>query len=508
MSELSEKISTIGRVATARDVAEGLRGLAESKLSGLVLGFLLKKDKHKRTYLEYLLSMYRGEKIRSPPILRLIYPLFRAYMDKILRNFKVDKDEFLGILEPPYAKKIIASLLKGFKNFGVRVPFTSGAPILVVWDFTYRCNLRCKHCYASAGVTLPEMSVEERLKALDILVDSGVAMLALSGGEPLLGPGFWEVLKRGSEYGLYLAMATNGTLITDEVAEKLAKNGLIYAQVSLDSPYPEFHDEFRGVKGAWERAVRGIKNLKKYGITVEVSMTITKKNYKTIPKMLEFAKNIGADLVMGFNFIPTGRGRSIVEWDLSPDERWEALRWLSESLYSGFPAASTAPQYAVVAFEYGIEKGYTPYIAGHFYTISLRSDRFGSMLEFLGGCGAGRVYLALEPNGDIYPCVFLRKKIGNILEDDFETLWRTNRFLEELRNRDLLKGECRECKYKYVCGGCRARAYNYFGDHLAPDPGCIYAKSSWERILQKTLPEKSPPIAIRRFPKKSSKVFV
>ena len=464
---------------------------SENFITRAILGFLLRRDERKRTYIEHLLSLYRGDSAKAPLAARLIYPLFSMYMDAILKKFGVRKSEFLEMLDMPYSRKIIANLLKGFKLFGVRIPFTSGAPILVVWDFTYRCNLKCKHCYASAGILLPEMTVEERLRALDIMVDAGVAMLALSGGEPLLGPGFWEVLKRGKDYGLYLAMATNGTLITDDVAERLAKNGLIYAQVSLDSPTPEFHDEFRGVAGAWEKTIRGIKNLKKHGIMVEVSMTITKKNYQMIPRMLEFVRNeLKADLLMAFNYIPVGRGRDIIEWDMSPEERWEALTWLSKELYDGFPAASTAPQYAVVAYEYGVAKGYNPKIAGHFYTIGMRSSRFGSMLEFLGGCGAGRVYLALEPNGDIYPCVFLRKKIGNILEDDFEDLWRTNRFLEELRNRDLLKGECGTCKYKYVCGGCRARAYNYFGDHLASDPGCIYAKKSWECALKLIIGQK------------------
>ncbi len=486
MANIHEKIPTIGRVATAGEVSKGLKKFADSPLARAVLSFLLRKDKRKHTYIEHLLARYRGEKNNYPMLVRLIYPPFRWYMDNLLRSFGVEKREFLDILETPYAKKIIASLLKGFKNFGLRVPFTSGAPILVVWDFTYRCNLRCKHCYASAGVSLPEMSVEERIRALETMVDAGVAMLALSGGEPLLGPGFWEVLRMSSDYGLYTAMATNGTLITEDVAEKLSKYGLIFAQVSLDSPSPEFHDEFRGVKGAWERTVRGIKNLKKYGIKVEVSMTITKKNYRTIPDMIKFVKEkLGADLFMAFNFIPTGRGRGILDWDLTPEERWEALTYLSRELYNGFASASTAPQYAVVAFEYAMSIGERPKLAGHFYTIDIRSSRFGSMLEFLGGCGAGRVYLALEPNGDIYPCVFFRKKIGNILQDDFERLWKENKLLEELRNRDLLRGECSTCKYKYICGGCRARAYNYFGDYLASDPGCIYAKESWDRVLKK-----------------------
>lgn len=471
-------------IVTTQEVVNHLQKLTEKRITRLALSFLFKKDEKKRTYLELLLAKYRGEKIHVPLLVKAVYPLFRAYMDKVIATFEVDKQELLEYLEPPYAKKGIATILKGFKEFGVRVPFTSGAPLLVVWDFTYRCNLKCKHCYASAGKFLPEMNVEERLRALDILVDAGVPMLALSGGEPLLGPGFWGVLERANDYGLYLAMATNGTLITEETAEKLAKFGVRFAQVSLDAPDPKFHDEFRGVLGAWEKAVRGIRNLKKYGITVEVSMVITKKNYTDLQRMLHFLKNeLRVDMFMAYNFVPVGRAKYITEWDLPPELRWDVLKKLALELYNGFSVASTAPQYAVVAYNVGEELGVNPMIAGHFYTMNLLSEKFGSMLEFLGGCGAGRVYLALEPNGDIYPCVFFRKKIGNILQDDFEELWKNNELLEALRNRDLLKDTCGECPYKYICGGCRARAYNYFGDPLAPDPGCIYNKKYWEEIL-------------------------
>ena len=107
-----------------------------------------------------------------------------------------------------------------------------------------------------------------------------------------------------------------------------------------------------------------------------------------------------------------------------------------------------------------------------------------SLAEFIGGCGAGRFYLAMEPNGDLQPCVFLPLKIGNILEDDFEELWRCNKVLEELRNKDIIK-KCKSCKYRYYCGGCRARAYGYFGDYLMPDPGCIYNKEEYERMIEK-----------------------
>ena len=96
-----------------------------------------------------------------------------------------------------------------------------------------------------------------------------------------------------------------------------------------------------------------------------------------------------------------------------------------------------------------------------------------NLAEFIGGCGAGRFYMGMRANGDLQPCVFFPIKLGNIKEDDFEDLWINNSILKDLRNKDILEGNCGRCKYRYYCGGCRARAYGYTGNYLASDPGCI-----------------------------------
>jgi radical SAM protein with 4Fe4S-binding SPASM domain len=111
-------------------------------------------------------------------------------------------------------------------------------------------------------------------------------------------------------------------------------------------------------------------------------------------------------------------------------------------------------------------------IPTHFYNPAL-SDKLINLAEFIGGCGCRRFYCAIQANGNIDPCVFFPLTIGNILQDDFETLWRHNPILNELRDREKLKDACSTCEYKYYCGGCRARAYAYHGDYLAGDIGCI-----------------------------------
>lgn len=473
--------------AEAADMMRYLKIYLDNPISKLGLRLMLKKDKEsKKTYVELALASLFGEEVKLPLGAKVAKFFIKKTIERGMKIFSVPYEEVLEAFELPYSRRALASVLKGILNFGAKKPFTPGAPFLVVWDYTYRCNLRCKHCYIVAGVNRSEMSLEERKKALDILADAGVIIIAFSGGEPLLGPGIYDMIRRASDYGIYPAMATNGTLITEEVAERLAKAGLQYVQISLDAPIPQIHDDFRGIPGAWERTVKGIKNAKKAGLYVEISMTITKLNYHLVPQMLELAKELEADLFMHYNFIPTGRGKEIIELDISPSEREKLLKLLAEkTLSKEVQAASTAPQYARIALQLSADTGET-FLAGHFYRYASES-KLSPLADFIGGCGAGRAYIALEPNGDIQPCVFMPIKVGNILKDDFEDLWRNNKIFNELRNRELLKGPCAACEYKYVCGGCRARAYAYFGDYLASDPGCIYAIDWWNRVIKRVV---------------------
>ncbi|MGQ4892547.1 MAG: radical SAM protein [Candidatus Njordarchaeia archaeon] len=463
------------------------------------LKLLLKKNKrYNKTYLELGLETYTGEKRKTmDPRILLSNLIVKRAIKTVLKSFDGDEEEVKEMLRKPYDRRAVAALIKGFLNFGIRKPFVPGAPFLVVWDYTYNCNLRCKHCYINAGVRRPEMTLEERKKALDIMADAGVVSIAFSGGEPLMGPGIFDMIKAATDYGMFTAIATNGTLITKSVAEKLKKAGLGYAQISLDAPIPEVHDEFRGIPGAWERTVKGIKNAKEAGIMVEISTTITRHNIHLVDQMLELVKDLGVDYFMHFNFVPTGRGKEILETDITPDQREALLKSFAKKLYEGFPVPtlSTAPQLARVTIQVGEElKTEKTVIGGHFYGFETQS-KAKDVAEFLGGCGAGRLYISLEPNGDIQPCVFLPIKVGNILVDDFEDLWLNSKVLNDLRDREKYEGFCGTCPFKYVCGGCRARAYAYYGDYLAPDPGCIYNKKEWERLKKEIERETTPKVS-------------
>ncbi len=419
--------------------------------------------------------------------------------------FNVSVDELKEKFTDAYWRKGLASVIKGLAYFGVRKPFVPGAPFQVVWDITYACNLRCKHCYATAGKPLEdELTTEEALETIDKFDKLGVTIISFSGGEPLVRKDILELASYAAEKGIYIALATNGTLITEERAKQLKENGVSYLQISLDGTQAT-HDSFRGIKGCWAKTIEGIKNAVRQGFFVNVSMTVTKLNLHEVPQVIELCRRLGVDWFMHYNFVPTGRGKDIASLDLSPQEREVLLRMLyyenmssrenkadlvteSESSNSGpisnsktLSLLSTAPQFARVALQCNAE-----FIPTHFYNVNA-GERLRQLAEFIGGCGAGRFYMSMRANGDIQPCVFFPLKIANIRDlsyRDLEDLWLHNPVFEELRNKDLIEG-CNQCSYRYYCGGCRARAYNYYGDYLKPDPGCINNQKEWEELLSK-----------------------
>ncbi len=402
--------------------------------------------------------------------------------------FGVDFGEYVEFFQDAYVRKGVTTVLKSLGEYGVTEPQRLTAPFLVVWNYTNLCNLNCIHCYSNAGAVLgEELSVKEKIKAVDELADCGVLAIAFSGGEPLLRKDFFEVAEYASEQGLYVSLATNGTLITEEVAQKLS-TFCGYVEVSLDHSLSEQHDAFRRSTGAFTKTLKGIQCCAQTDMLTSVATTVTQRNYTDIPNLITLAESVGADRFIAFNFIPTGRGRKNADLDITPEQREELLRYLYRANANRqIEIFSTAPQFARVALEETEEKETTEIALTHFATYSL-SKRAAAVANFIGGCGAGRIYCSLEHNGSIRPCVFMPIDLGSIAEG-FEYIWKESKILETLRDRTLLKGHCNQCRYNLVCGGCRARAYAYLGDITAPDPGCIHNKDLWESMVGVSAPE-------------------
>jgi len=438
--------------------------------------------------LEVALKKYVGEVQKLGFQEKIAYLTVKLALDKGSESFGVSKEQMVESLKKPMIRRALANVLEGIGYYGVQRPQTTAAPFLIVWNFTRQCNLRCKHCYENAGPkpAPDELTTEEAKQAIDEFADAGVVALSFSGGEPLLRKDFFEVAEYADEREFYVSVASNGTLITEEVAQKMKEKGIQYVEISLDG-FEKTHDEFRGMPGAWKRAVEGIKNCVNVGLDTGVATTATHYNFEEIPKLAEFIeKDLYAKRFMVFNFIPVNRGKEIVNQDLTPKEREELLDFLYAKLIDEsrkLDTFSTAPQYAVTSLKFA----FGPVVATHFTNraaTEMLKGRAKSLTEFIGGCGAGRLYCGIEPNGDIEPCVFIPIKVGNIREKSLVDIWRNSPILKQIRSRDAFKG-CGECEYKYICGGCRARAYAYFNDLQGPDPGCSTNEKYWNDVVKK-----------------------
>ncbi len=415
--------------------------------------------------------------------------------EHISRLFGVKKEEFAKMIDNPRIRRTVFNIGETIVKYGVKTPMVFGEPLMIVWNITGRCNLRCKHCYEDAGVLskgLPEeLTREEKIKVMEEIVKSNIPTFAFAGGEPLMDPAFWELAEIGKKGGLYMSINTNGTLITEEVAERLKDIGFAYYGVSLDGSTAEVHDNFRGVKGAFERALRGIKNLIKVGEAdkVCISYTVARENSilkNEIPEMIKLRDELGIRKVVLYNYIPCGRAG--FENDLTPEEREKLFELFYDDLKDGKETLlSTAPQFGRYCKQmYELGKGDVTVI-GHFSTANI--EKIKNLVELIGGCGAGRAYMALQPDGKITPCVFMPdlvigniKKDGEIKIENLLDVWDNSEVINRLRmRRDYASNYGCKGKYASVCGGCAARAYAYYGDVLAPDPGCILNKE----ILQK-----------------------
>jgi len=427
------------------------------------------------------LASIAGEPVECPLTAGILMNMIKKIIMFGVHLLKGDEEEVKKALSDPAIRRGITLVMKGLGMYGVTVPQKMPAPFLIVWNFTNMCNFRCKHCYQRADRPLPdELSLEEKIMLVDQLDKAGVAAVALSGGEPTIHPHFLRIVREIASRGMYVAVATNGWVFADiERLKKAKEAGLRYVEISVDSADPKKHDAFRGTPGAWEHAIKALENAVKLGINHAMAVTITKANL--VDDILDLAESIGVKRVIFFNFIPVGRGVEISHLDLTPEERERFLRklYIEMKKRKGMEIIR-APQYSRVTLQMSSGEEIAP---THFYVGG--DPIVKSLAEFIGGCGAGRIYAAVQPNGDVTPCVFMPLKVGNIRETPFWEIWTKSPILLSLRDREKLKGGCAKCPYKYICGGCRARGYAYFNDPLAPDPGCIINLKYWKELMEK-----------------------
>jgi radical SAM protein with 4Fe4S-binding SPASM domain len=350
-------------------------------------------------------------------------------------------------------------------------------PFLIAWNLTKRCNLRCEHCYLSAGerdaASVDELSLEDCFSVVDSIHRTNpAAMTVLTGGEPLLRRDLSRIAKYASDQGLMVVVGTNGTLLTDRKVTELQEAGVMGVSISVDSLVPAKHDSFRSLPGALEGALAGIEACRRNGMPFQIHATASRMNIDEIPAIVEFAYRKKASVFNLFFMVCTGRGEEMT--DLSPERYERTLDWLLDvqGRYPGmFIRSRCAPHYKRIAYQRDPEAPMT------------RAQGYEA-----GGCLAGTRYARITPEGDLTPCPFMPVSVGNVRDSDFSTLWNGSPLFEALR-RPVLKGKCGACEFADLCGGCRARPFASHGDYLDEDLWCLYAPQGGERIRPLEEPE-------------------
>ena len=326
--------------------------------------------------------------------------------------------------------------------------------MLISWNTTKRCNLFCRHCYreaSSAEDIQGELTTAEGKKLITEIKKAGFRLLIFSGGEPLLRKDIFELIAKAREEGLIPAMGSNGTLLTGEMARELKNVGLQGIAISVDSLEREYHDEFRGQQGAFDKTQAGIENALGEGLKVQINLTLTEKNQNELDKMIIYYEKKGVHAIHPFFLVPTGRALSLADEALREKAYFSMIKKILERQRdtSLELKPTCAPQFMPMAREMGL------------------------LLRFTRGCLAGIAYCCILPKGEVHICPYLPVEVGNVRETAFADIWQNSVTLKKLRDFNNYGGACGCCEYIDICGGCRARAYYYKGDYLAEEPWCF-----------------------------------
>jgi radical SAM protein with 4Fe4S-binding SPASM domain len=447
------------------------------------LRLLTRRNSDGRCYLEDVFATY--DRPDLPLWKRLKYAVPHRAIELFRRRAGVNKETLkTKVLHHRPTARALVNTARSIAAFGLTTPQRFYSPLIVVWNFTQACNLTCKHCYQEAGhkPLSDELTREQKLNLVDQLADEYVPFLALAGGEPLVSKDLWPVLERCKERGVHTTVATNGTLLTRETCQRLVDSGVKYVEVSLDSVIAAEHDGFRGLEGAWKRTVEGMRNAAStQGLRCGLAMCVTRLNYHHVEDMIRLAKDIGCTTFVHFNFIPVGRGREMLAMDITPREREDLIQLLNRHLQEGeISIMSTAPQFGRACILYGPLDG----LMATAHAGKGKGRQAKVLSRYIGGCGAGRCYCCVEPNGKVTPCVYMGSSIiGDLKQQSLMEIWKNPRF-DVFSHREDRGDHCAVCDFRAYCGGCRARAQSYLDDVQAGDPGCIYNQHVWDEVVE------------------------
>jgi heme b synthase len=340
---------------------------------------------------------------------------------------------------------------------------------LVAWEVTRNCNLACVHCRASSerGPYPGELDTAKCIEILEQIKRVGEPIVILTGGEPLLRKDIFDLAEWGTQLGLRMVMATNGTLLTPHIIESMRASGIKRVSISVDGSDENQHDQFRKVPGAFKAAMEGIRLLREAGLEFQINTTVTRHNIRNIKDILDMATRLGAVAHHLFLLVPTGRAKEMINQEIDSLEYEKLLRWFYR-MRDKVPLhlkATCAPHYYRILRQEAHAKGE-----------KVNFETFG-LDAVTRGCLGGTSFCFISHDGIVQPCGYLELNCGDLKNSSFESVWRDSDMFNQLRDFSAYKGKCGRCEYLRFCGGCRARAFEATGDFMSEEPLCAYQPS-------------------------------
>ena len=304
-------------------------------------------------------------------------------------------------------------------------------------EITSRCNLNCRHCY-NRNKKAVDMPLKYFKEFYNFANKYNVWTFTVSGGEALLHPQFDEIISyiKKTRHNFRLVLQTNGTLINDEIVNKIKVFDLIHVSF----------DQLDDLRKNGQRNLELAKNLIDRGLKSYLFVTIHKKNKDLIEEMV-IASN-KEKVPIGFNIcIPTEKLDK--EYLLSRSEFMRVEKKLFEYYKEGKILRYSSPLVSL-----------------------LDKSKSGSWQGVRGGCSAGIAACVIDPAGNLFPCPFFRLSAGSVYEKSLKDLWLNADLFNKIRNRKEYKEPCDKCSFLSYCGGCRKRAYFQDGNVQDNDPFC------------------------------------
>ena len=352
-------------------------------------------------------------------------------------------------------------------------PAREPAGPVVIWNLVRRCNLKCKHCYSISGdVDFPgELTTDEVYAVMDDLKAFHVPVLILSGGEPLLRPDIYDISARAKAMGFYVGLSTNGTLIDEVAADRIAAIGYDYVGISLDG-IGAVHDRFRGMEGSFDASLAAVRRLRARAVKVGLRFTMTMDNAQNLEPLLDLAAAEDVDKIYLSHLVYAGRGNK----NRGDDAHWDVTRRAMDTLIE----RAWADVVNGVCREYvtGNNDADAVYLLHWAQRVHPeKADHLAALLRRWGGNASGVNIANIDNLGQVHPDTFWwHYTLGNVKERRFSDIWTdlSDPVMAGLKARPrAIKGRCGTCVHFDICGGnTRVRALQLTGDPWAEDPAC------------------------------------